>query len=195
VDLANFGSELEKCVGSRVHLVGVSVSFDKIFFRLPITPPPSLIRRIGTSVIHSTCRAPTIKAHGTPFVAAGYGRRLTKSVVLHAARELPHLQTWASSRRSGPVSRPTTRVPSGGTSWWFRQMNHHGLARQTPRRHVRSRATPTAPRGRRRSSTWRYLHAPATYTSSSKRRGCQRSIALRPTGCGYGMSPASQPLA
>jgi hypothetical protein len=46
--LANLGSELEKCVGSRVHLVGVSISFEKNFYRLPFTPP-SLVRCIGPS--------------------------------------------------------------------------------------------------------------------------------------------------
>jgi hypothetical protein len=35
------GGELEKCVGSRVHLVGVSISFEKNFYRLPFTPPLS----------------------------------------------------------------------------------------------------------------------------------------------------------
>jgi hypothetical protein len=33
------GSESETCVGSRVHLVGVSISFEKNFYRLPFTPP------------------------------------------------------------------------------------------------------------------------------------------------------------
>jgi hypothetical protein len=48
--LANLGSELETCVGSRVHLVGVSISFEKNFYRLPFTPP-SLVRRIGPSQV------------------------------------------------------------------------------------------------------------------------------------------------
>jgi hypothetical protein len=48
VDLANLGSESETCVGSRVRLVGVSISFEKNFYRLPFTPP-SLVRRIGPS--------------------------------------------------------------------------------------------------------------------------------------------------
>jgi hypothetical protein len=39
VDLANLGSESETCVGSRVRLVGVSISFEKNFYRLPFTPP------------------------------------------------------------------------------------------------------------------------------------------------------------
>jgi hypothetical protein len=46
--LTNLGSELEKCVGSRVHLVGGSISFEKNFYRLPLTPPP-LVRLIGPS--------------------------------------------------------------------------------------------------------------------------------------------------
>jgi hypothetical protein len=38
------GSESETCVGSRVHLVGAFISFEKNFYRLPFTPP-SLVRR------------------------------------------------------------------------------------------------------------------------------------------------------
>jgi hypothetical protein len=49
VGLANFGSELETCVGSCVRLVRVSISFEKNFYRLPFTPPPSLVHRIGPS--------------------------------------------------------------------------------------------------------------------------------------------------
>jgi hypothetical protein len=48
VDLANLGSESETCVGSRVRLVGVPISLEKIFYRLPFTPP-SLVRCIGPS--------------------------------------------------------------------------------------------------------------------------------------------------
>jgi hypothetical protein len=33
--------ESRMCVGSRVHLVGVSISFKKNFYRLPFTPPLS----------------------------------------------------------------------------------------------------------------------------------------------------------
>jgi hypothetical protein len=40
VGLTNLGSESETCVGSHVHLVGVSISFEKNFYRLPFTPPP-----------------------------------------------------------------------------------------------------------------------------------------------------------
>jgi hypothetical protein len=38
--LANLGSVSETCVGSRFHLVGASISFEKNFYRLPFTPPP-----------------------------------------------------------------------------------------------------------------------------------------------------------
>jgi hypothetical protein len=48
VGLTNVGSESEMCVGSLVHLVGVSISIEKNFYRLPFTPP-SLVRRIGPS--------------------------------------------------------------------------------------------------------------------------------------------------
>jgi hypothetical protein len=39
VVLANLRSESETCVGSRVHLVGGSISFEKNFYWLPFTPP------------------------------------------------------------------------------------------------------------------------------------------------------------
>jgi hypothetical protein len=39
VGLANLGSESETCVGSRVRLVGVSISFEKNFYQLPFSPP------------------------------------------------------------------------------------------------------------------------------------------------------------
>jgi hypothetical protein len=43
--------ELETCVGSRVHLVGASICFEKNFYWLPFTPP-SLVRRFGPSGTH-----------------------------------------------------------------------------------------------------------------------------------------------
>jgi hypothetical protein len=48
VVLANLGSESETCVGTRVHLVGVSISFEKNFYRLPFTPP-SMVCHFGAS--------------------------------------------------------------------------------------------------------------------------------------------------
>jgi hypothetical protein len=50
--LANLGSESETCVGSRVRLVGVSISFEKNFYRLPFTPP-SLVHHIGPSTANA----------------------------------------------------------------------------------------------------------------------------------------------
>jgi hypothetical protein len=49
MDLADLGSESETCVGSRVRIVGVFISFEKNFYRLPFTPP-SLVRRFGPSL-------------------------------------------------------------------------------------------------------------------------------------------------
>jgi hypothetical protein len=48
VGLANLGSESETCVGSRVRLVGVFISFKKNFYRPPFTSPP-LVHHIGPS--------------------------------------------------------------------------------------------------------------------------------------------------
>jgi hypothetical protein len=48
------GSESETCVGSRVRLFGVPISFEKNFYRLPFTPP-SLVCHFGPS--HSPARA------------------------------------------------------------------------------------------------------------------------------------------
>jgi hypothetical protein len=48
VGLANLGSKSVKCVGSRVHLVGAFIPFEKNFYLLAFTPP-SLVRRFGPS--------------------------------------------------------------------------------------------------------------------------------------------------
>jgi hypothetical protein len=62
VVLVNLGSESEMCVGSRVRLVGVSISFEKNFYQLPFTPP-SLVRRISSSDgSFRHCRPPFIPA-------------------------------------------------------------------------------------------------------------------------------------
>jgi hypothetical protein len=55
VGLANLGSESESCIENCVHLVGVSISFEKNFYRLPFTPP-SLVRHIGTSGAQATLK-------------------------------------------------------------------------------------------------------------------------------------------
>jgi hypothetical protein len=62
VGLANLGSESETCVGSCVRLVGVFISFEKIFYRLPFTPPP-LIHRIGPSKIPKNSKWRSILDH------------------------------------------------------------------------------------------------------------------------------------
>jgi hypothetical protein len=46
VVLANLGSKSKTCVGSRVHLVRASMSFEKNLYRLSFNPP-SLVRRFG----------------------------------------------------------------------------------------------------------------------------------------------------
>jgi hypothetical protein len=148
--------------------------------RRPSTPRSNLgdashpvISRPGfaPAAICSTYRAPTTRAHDTPSAAVGCERRSIRSVLLLAARELPCLQTLESFRRSESTSPPMTKVPSGGGSWWFRRTNHRGSAQRTPRRHVGSRALPTAPSDGRRSSARRYLCAPEACVSSSRKQG------------------------
>jgi hypothetical protein len=53
VDLANLGSVSKSCVGSHVRLVGAFISFEKNFYRLSHSLPPSLVRRIGPSLAFS----------------------------------------------------------------------------------------------------------------------------------------------
>jgi hypothetical protein len=54
-------------------------------------------------------------------------------------------------------------------------------ARRIPTRHNGSKLKRIVPRGGRRSSARRHLRAPTTYALSSKRQGCRRSTAPRPT--------------
>jgi hypothetical protein len=143
-------------------------------------PSGDIKNELAPAATHSTYCAPTKRAHGTLSMAAGYGRRLTRSATPHALHELPRLQTSASSRRPESTSHPTTKDPPGGASWWFRRTTHRGSVRHIPRRHVGSKPTRTAPRGGR-SSARRYPRAPATYASSLKRQDCRRSTAPRPT--------------
>jgi hypothetical protein len=65
VGLANLGSESETCVGSRIRLVGVFISFEKNFYRLPFTPP-SLVRRIGPSKAPSYPRPAPLNPSSAP---------------------------------------------------------------------------------------------------------------------------------
>jgi hypothetical protein len=60
VDLAYLGSESETCVGTRVHLVGVLISFEKYFYRLPFTPP------LSGSPLRSFREKPSEQPHPKP---------------------------------------------------------------------------------------------------------------------------------
>jgi hypothetical protein len=72
VGLANLGSESETCVGSHVHLVGVSISFEKNFYRLPFTPPlsGSPYRSFSASLL-----GPPVGSASLPAVHSCRGRR------------------------------------------------------------------------------------------------------------------------
>jgi hypothetical protein len=91
VDVANLGSESETCVGSRVRLVGVSISFEKNFYRLPFTPP-SLVRRIGPSPEDSKGR----KAASTPLSMAKEAKGVVKASPYHPQQVVPTLQGMSS---------------------------------------------------------------------------------------------------
>jgi hypothetical protein len=72
VVLANLGSESETCVGSRVHLVGASISFEENLYWLPFTPPP-----LSCSSIRSfNVRAAEVAWLGGEVGAEQNGRRL-----------------------------------------------------------------------------------------------------------------------
>jgi hypothetical protein len=96
--LANLGSESETCVGSRVHLVGVSIYFEKNFYRLPFTPP-SLVRRIGPSPATGTCLASTQALRSR---RVSFASKIPDCVVAH---------------RSDQCSSPVRPVPTGQTGW------------------------------------------------------------------------------
>jgi hypothetical protein len=157
----------------------------------PVRRPSPSRSNLGTGS-HSTYHAPTTKAHGTPSVAIDYGRRSTRRAVLHAVLELPRPQTSASSRRFGSASLPTTRVQSGGASWWSQRTNHHGSTRRTLRGHVESRATLTVPKDGWRSSAKQYLRAPRPTSRVQRGRAADVQQPSGQLGCVYGMSPAGQ---
>jgi hypothetical protein len=105
VGLTNLGSKLEKCVGSRVHLVGVSISIEKSFYRLPFTPP-SLVRLIGPSPNLNHILMAEDLAIGN---LISLGKYLLGSVyhMLHQTTHLMH-----TSQKISCVNGP----------WWFVQM-------------------------------------------------------------------------
>jgi hypothetical protein len=98
--LANLGSESETCVGSRVPLVGVSISFEKNFYWLPFTPPPPLVCRIGPS------KWTILRVVGG--VAAGY-RALSEAFVHH--------QALRGAWNEGLLHYRSSCLSDHGTSW------------------------------------------------------------------------------
>jgi hypothetical protein len=95
VGLTNLGRESETCVGSRVRLVGVFISFEKNFYRLPFTPP-SLVRRIGPS--HSL----SLKAKGhIACCLEGTGSMRTAAFHLLCINSLfsGYMTTWKLSKQ------------------------------------------------------------------------------------------------
>jgi hypothetical protein len=112
VGLANLGSESESCVGSCVHLVGVSISFEKNFYRLPFTPPlsgssyrsfmkptftlPPSIRQFPLLI------PPPLDLQSRPHAIDGHGSRAA------APLPLPYLSTV---RASAALPLTTTELP------------------------------------------------------------------------------------
>jgi hypothetical protein len=96
----------QTCVGSRVHLVGASISFEKNFYRLPFTPP-SLVRHIGPSI----------------GIRAGYGSCFTLTS-LRSKDSIPRTGFGSSTLRwqelpvSGWRCSSAERVRSFGMSRW-----------------------------------------------------------------------------
>jgi hypothetical protein len=64
---------LEKCVGSRVHLVGVSISFEKNFYRLAFTPPLSGSPYRSIKGRTTGYRATLRRGGFSPFTSSGGG--------------------------------------------------------------------------------------------------------------------------
>jgi hypothetical protein len=88
VGLANLCSESETCVGSRVHLVGVSISFEKNFYRLPFTPPSGLPYRSFTNAAVKTIVGTTNVVSELP---RGLGTSGTESVLPTRQNELKRI--------------------------------------------------------------------------------------------------------
>jgi hypothetical protein len=59
--VCDFGGPTE-----RVHLVGVSISLEKNFYRLPFTAPPLSGRLIGPSLVPSSVVAPILRIEDKP---------------------------------------------------------------------------------------------------------------------------------
>jgi hypothetical protein len=138
VGLANLGSESETCVGSLVHLVGVSISLEKNFYRLPFTPP-SLVRRIGPS-------QPEPKPKLTRFHCDYCGRDGHKGeFCFKRKREERMAKEWANKDKyhsSNSVIEPHVQMPRARASvrtlaaWGKRKAAEGAAGRATPVRPV-----------------------------------------------------------
>jgi hypothetical protein len=103
------GSESETCVGSRVRLVGVSISSEKNFYRLPFTPPlsGSPYRSFSYSKLwrHSRRRVPP----HTSGRSVTEGQRLPRIAQTHPSLgiRIVEMGSGPQHQRSGAVSGPT----------------------------------------------------------------------------------------
>jgi hypothetical protein len=108
--LTNLGSESETCVGSRVHLVGVTISFEKNFYRLPFTPPLSLVHRIGPSGLIAATDRRVVPLRERPFRIFEM-TETANLVALERLRMLPSplLREYAATRTRSAVDTGSLR--------------------------------------------------------------------------------------
>jgi hypothetical protein len=101
------GSESETCVGSRVHLVGVSISFEKNFYRLTFTPPlsGSSYRSFSNSLINwDVC----VKLEKNPFFANNKNTNELTNRKMHPMQSRPGdgspqpWHPWSAHQAVGP---------------------------------------------------------------------------------------------
>jgi hypothetical protein len=130
VGLTNLGSESETCVGIRVHLVGVSISFEKNFYRLPFTPPLSgspyrsftpsprthasrllgvrLAARRRDRAVLAGCAPRTA---GPTAALPPYARRPRASTTASISRRHPFVTSASAPIKTGPFSFPARHRP------------------------------------------------------------------------------------
>jgi hypothetical protein len=91
--MVNLGSESETCVGSRVRLVGVSISFGKNFYRLPFTPP----LWFAVSVLHPGFPPGylTLKIRSTELTFVKL--RSTWAITSKTSPTIPNYTPWSTS--------------------------------------------------------------------------------------------------
>jgi hypothetical protein len=121
--LANLGSESETCLGSSVHLVGVFISFEKNFYRLPFTPP-SLVRRIGPSRASQKLDATATLLRAMPAPSTPEARNLHReaqvlleqAAVQQAESLASRIHQQGSTREDGGAQGPEASVHAGGAA-------------------------------------------------------------------------------